>query len=227
MAEIKIISSPDEKNPFLIIYKPSGLPSAPLKEGDESALTQALKLFPEIKNVKGKKSVEYGLLHRIDTATRGLLFIACTQECFDNMELQQKEGKFIKYYRAGIENKEGINKTFTLRSKFRTYGEKGREVRPVFENASAADLKKCGNKFYETEITIEGEIAFCKIREGFRHQVRAHLAFSGYPIKGDKIYNKNCGENDVFEFEAWGFEFNHPLTGKKVIVTLPEDKQKK
>ena len=84
MDKIKIIFEPDKNKPFLVIYKPKNLPSAPLNKNDKNnALSQAIQIFPEIQNVTGKKQIEYGLLHRLDTATDGLLLICTTQECYD------------------------------------------------------------------------------------------------------------------------------------------------
>ena len=92
MDKIKIIFEPDKNKPFLVIYKPKNLPSAPLNENDKNnALSQAIQLFPEIQNVIGKKQIEYGLLHRLDTATDGLLLICTTQECYDFLFEQQKK----------------------------------------------------------------------------------------------------------------------------------------
>ena len=93
---IEIIHAPTDSKPFLVIYKPKGLASAPLVEGDtENALAQAIEKFPEICGVHGKKKIEYGLLHRLDTATDGLMVIATTQECYDFLTEEQREGRFI------------------------------------------------------------------------------------------------------------------------------------
>ncbi len=101
MTGIRIISEPSEKKPFCIIYKDSGLPSCPiLNEDKNNALSKAIELFPELKNVNGKKTVEYGLVHRIDTETSGLLLIAATQEFYDLILEEQKNGGFIKHYSA-------------------------------------------------------------------------------------------------------------------------------
>ena len=84
ICSIKIISQPSNENPFVIIYKPKNIPSAPLTIDDNNnALSMALHFFPEIKNVVGKKQIEYGLIHRIDTSTDGLLLIATTQQAYD------------------------------------------------------------------------------------------------------------------------------------------------
>ena len=77
--QIQIAIAPSKENPFVVIKKPRGLPSAPLFEGDECAFMQAAKLYPYLLEVSGKKAIEHGLVHRIDTETEGLLLIATTQ----------------------------------------------------------------------------------------------------------------------------------------------------
>lgn len=220
MAEIKIIHEPSESEPYVVIYKPSGIPSAPLKEGDESALTQVLLKYPQLKAVKGKKEVEYGLLHRIDTVTSGLLLIASTQESYDNLTQQQKNGDFTKSYKATVEYSGPTeNKSFSVTSTFRPFGPKGAQVKPVFENSTTADKKKSGTKQYTTKIEINGHTAICTIKEGYRHQVRAHLSYSGYPIAGDKLYNPTTKTEEMF-FEACRFDFINPFNGEKVWYSV-------
>uniref|UniRef100_UPI0025FB27F0 pseudouridine synthase n=1 Tax=Treponema sp. TaxID=166 RepID=UPI0025FB27F0 len=171
--QIKIISSPSEENPFAVVYKPRGLASAPLAPGDDSAFTQAAVLFPALKEVRGLKSVEGGLLHRIDTLTDGLLLIASDQKSYDFFMTEQKEGRFVKEYTALCHHSHllpegfpsfsdsGISLTLgsevTIKSCFRPFGRKGACVRPVVNslNAGRAALKKAGSREYFTDILIQ------------------------------------------------------------------------
>ena len=98
-----VLHEPSDSSPFLVVFKPAGIPSAPLFEGDESILTESIKLFPEISLVHGKKEVEHGLIHRIDTETSGLVLIASSQKSFDSLIQSQKDGKFEKWYRAKVD----------------------------------------------------------------------------------------------------------------------------
>ncbi len=236
--KIKVIHSPTESEPFAILDKPRGLPSAPLKEGDQSALTWALQNFPEIKNVAGKKTVEYGLVHRIDTETRGLLLIACSQAFYDEIITEQTNGRFIKSYVAecreikeeslpegftnvscdiknllgGIKNHTAGRITLALTSRFRPFGLKNREVRPVSESSGKAALKKASEKKYSTKIFLErtedGTVkATCTIAEGYRHQVRCHLAWIGFPVKNDGLYDPHASDGEEFSFTAVSLEF--------------------
>ena len=231
---IEIIHSPTNEKPFLVIYKPKGLPSAPLFADDfENAFSQAAKLFPELLKVNGKKEIEHGLLHRLDTATDGLMVIAANQECYDFLSNEQKEGRFVKTYSAECEiipdNAEKLGgfppdlpALPSAVSYFRAYGEGRKEVRPVTEKSGKAALSKLGkSKLYTTEIEIKKisenkAHAVCRITEGYRHQVRCHLAWAGYPVCGDSLYNSNCSkvsedkknaENLLFSATAISFEY--------------------
>lgn len=181
---IRIIFEPNQQNQFVIIYKPKGIPSAPLTCNEtNSALNFAIDLFPEIKNVCGKKQIEYGLIHRIDTATDGLLLIATTQNAYDYFIEQQAQNKFIKYYKAecdfikNIQNKmkgfpicENFSKVENFinndspylkqiqiiqQSYFRFFEEGRKQVRPVIQNDKTAALEKASKKIYKTNIVIK------------------------------------------------------------------------
>ena len=237
--KIEIVHKPTSEKPFLVIYKPKGLASAPLVEGDtENALAQAVEMFPAITQVHGKKEIEYGLLHRLDTLTDGLMVIAVSQECYDFLSEEQSEGRFVKYYSAECdilpENAKMLGgfppdtqqntSKITAISYFRPFGEGRKEVRPVTQNSGKAALAKLGKqKLYTTEITITKKdnktaLAECRITEGYRHQVRCHLAWAGYPVKGDTLYNSNCKENDsdikkaenILKFSATKISFEYP-----------------
>ena len=58
----------------IVALKPGGMPSVPIKEGEtDNALYHVAQDYPEILNIQGKKAIEGGVLHRLDTATTGLL----------------------------------------------------------------------------------------------------------------------------------------------------------
>jgi 23S rRNA pseudouridine1911/1915/1917 synthase len=247
---IKLLHAPDEKDPFIVIDKPAGLPSAPLKETDrENALYQTAQLFPQILLIKGLKPIEYGLIHRIDTVTRGLLIIAADQHCFNTLIAAQKNGFFIKTYKAvcSIENNYFIKlpgwpapeqdylpdilsgKNVLIKSYFRPYGIRSSEVRPVNKNSSISAIQKAGSRLYCTKVQLntdgksydEKKISvICSITAGYRHQVRCHLAWIGLPVCGDTLYNPEDTESRIFCFEATGIEFPHPITGVKTAFQL-------
>jgi len=190
----------EENTDFIIVYKPANLATAPLKNDKKFTLTsEVAKKYPEIMAVNGFSPWEGGTVHRLDTATQGLVLIARTQTFFDFIQDQQKQGNFIKEYTANIQHSlpEGESwpacpytvdmKQFCMTSYFRAYGKHRAQVRP----ALSINGKKVSTSSYSTMINvISPDVINCQISLGFRHQIRCHLAWLSCPIKGDSLYNK-------------------------------------
>lgn len=226
---ISIIHEPTETEPFLVADKPAGLPTAPLHDDDDSALTQAVALFPQIAAVTGKKAVEKGLVHRIDTATRGLVLVAATDAWYDFLADAQRRGNFRKWYRATVDAipdaasrlggfpappvrfMPAAGATVTVQSSFRNYGTHHHAVRPVNRQSGRAAQKKSVGAVYRTTITAQDEQnVICTITAGYRHQVRCHLAWIGLPVQNDPLYNPACtdgGTAGKLAFTAYKIAF--------------------
>ncbi|MCH5291397.1 MAG: RNA pseudouridine synthase [Treponema sp.] len=235
---IEVIHEPRHDAPFLVLKKPSGLPSAPLAPGEDSAITQAVRLFPQLSCVRGKKDFEYGLLHRLDTDTAGLLLVAETDEAYRALCGQQSCNRFYKTYRAscvavprlssmlpGFPGPPSVlesplhGKPVTVRSRFRPFGPKGASVRPVVPQSGRAALKKSGAEEYATRIVFLGNgTVRCQIARGARHQVRCHLAWLGFPVQGDRLYNPFFVEGERLQFFATELSFENPYDGKPFTV---------
>lgn len=241
--KIEFLNTPSKENQFLVISKPSGLPTAPLSAQDtNNALYLAAQTFPEILNVNGKKEIEHGLIHRIDTVTEGLILIATTQDAYENFINQQKNNNFIKYYTAVCQKnqnkKEGFpdfpqpnifcQNEFQIQSYFRYFGQGRKEVRPVpIENLNKTQQKKVeGTSIYTTNVKIISQEndtlkVECNITKGFKHQVRCHLCWANLPIKNDPTYNKNANPSEQIAFYASKLQFLHPVTNQ--IITFQKD----
>lgn len=242
----EIIHYCTDEEPYFVINKKRKIPSAPLFKNDYSAYTELQKQFPFLDEVHGKKEIEHGLIHRIDNETEGLILIASQQNFYDEMIYLQNENLFVKKYTALCEpflytpdSKEfpklelDVKKAFESKekilvsSKFRPYGTGNTSVRPVNEFSGKAALKKCSKKNYSTQIEFGNIIQFngkklievhCSISQGYRHQVRCHLAWLGLPVYGDRLYNLLSNENDPFCFTASSFEFPFKSETKKYNI---------
>ena len=195
-----------ETDDFIIAVKGSSLPSAPLKGGQRSVMDILADEKPYLKEVQGRSDNEFGLLHRIDNDTRGLLLIAKTQAFYDYIQETNGSGSFVKTYTAYSKNFPGADSykrqtfPFEVKSRFRSFGKNGAAVKPVFEDSGRASQKKAGNREYTTEILSVSpflETPACykieaAISAGFRHQVRAHLASLNCPVFDDRIYGADA-----------------------------------
>lgn len=249
MNDIRIVAK--TKN-YVVIHKPNNLATCSIKiDEEDNALKKVLDLYPECKQVVSVfKSIEYGLIHRIDTVTEGLILIACNQTSYDFLIQEQKNNKIVKTYTALcsktnligsiqdgypespiISNSIREGDIFVVSSSFRHYGKGHKEVRPVlnYDQYSASKKtyaqKKSSNKVYQTKIIIDKIIndkvlVICEITNGFRHQVRSHLTWCGLPIIGDSIYSQI--QNERILFYASSLSFVNPETKKKEIYSIEE-----
>jgi 23S rRNA pseudouridine1911/1915/1917 synthase len=164
--------------------------------------------FPEVKAVCGRQPWEYGVLHRLDFETRGLVLIAKTQYAFDALMRGQEQGLFVKTYSAesaGQTHGRGpgfplcpysaIRPPCVIESAFRAFGQGRVSVRPALKPfPKNKDTALDRGAYYKTEILEKAEeagraVVFrIHLKRGFRHQIRCHLAWLGYPLLNDSLY---------------------------------------
>jgi 23S rRNA pseudouridine1911/1915/1917 synthase len=197
-----------ETKDYLVVFKNSSVPSS-VGKSPNSCFELVAKDFPEVAEIKGKNENDGGLVHRLDTDTAGIILFARNQDFYEKIMEAQSKNQFEKTYTAYCGTTSFLKNTSdlvgkTISSYFRSFGEKGASVKPIFnpETETKANRKKCGNKIYSTKIWSIQDFAEnddkkllkvkCKIFSGFRHQVRSHLASQNLPVFGDKIYNENC-----------------------------------
>jgi len=210
-----VFGNPD----FIIADKPHGIPTVPLKgqDIDGTLLGLAAEECPDIFSVKGRNQWECGAVHRLDTATSGLVIFARTQDAYEHLMEIQKNDLLEKTYEARVVHDDRLmgfdppafrlGATFTIMSYFRSYGPKSKEVRPV------QDIKRADTPvLYTTFVTYAGQDTLhCTITRGFRHQIRAHLAWAGLPIDGDPLYGP-CASPDI-PLALDCFKVGFPLDG--------------
>ena len=213
-----------ENKDLLVFYKPAGLPTVPLKNGEgDTLLSECALSYPEILSPWGRNSWEGSIIHRLDTPTSGLVLSPRNKEFYDYLSFLQSEDKILKTYRAEVsemeEKMEGFEScpySFSedgyvkIVSSFRPYGPKGASVRPLLKR------RKGDERQYETEVRrVDENNVECVIKRGFRHQIRCHLSWLGLPIIGDQRYGGK--ENPILMLEAVKVSFPS-LDGKGDIV---------
>jgi 23S rRNA pseudouridine1911/1915/1917 synthase len=253
----------DLQSDYLVAYKPPRMHSVFLKkqessEGREETLFDwCSRFYPEVAGVKGRNPWEGGIVHRLDYETEGLVLFARTQTALDSFLTQQQEGKFSKIYAAlsgGVHAAlpgypprpltPSPDSPVIIESGFRPYGPGRKAVRPVI-NPSPEKNYRTGILSMEDH---EGVTLFeVWIQRGFRHQIRCHLAWLGYPLVNDPLYGgitsgvyeplngigrdqtRNKPSNDggypreqmFLALRAQGISFNDPLSGEHRKYTLP------
>ncbi|MCL2094354.1 MAG: pseudouridine synthase [Treponema sp.] len=221
-----------QEDDFLVLYKPPRMHSAPLGESAECLLSWCAGHYPEVGRLGGRSPGEGGLIHRLDYETQGLLLVARTPGGMEALLSQQREGRFMKEYRALCGTMELGPETAALEgfpappewaasgkivSAFRAYGRGRRAVRPLPE----------GRELYKTEIIDRIDLDLStfsytlRLTRGFRHQVRCHLAWIGRPILNDPLYGGRNEGRGLLGLRATALEFTHPQGAQSLRYEIP------
>lgn len=231
-----------EDESLLVIDKPPNLPVHPAGSYFFNTLLVHLRTRAQLaRGAQGplelKAERELYLVHRIDKETSGVLVLAKTREVCAGLTAQFAERRTEKTYLAVVKGlppsefevdlpmKRDPDSLIKLKMKPTTLEDGGYSAFTRFKR-----IKQAG-RFALLE---------CYPRTGRQHQIRVHLAASGYPIVGDKLYG--IPEREAFRFyerrnlspealaelilprhalHAHRLAFEHPLTGKRLEYSAP------
>lgn len=177
-ARVEVLHEDDE---LLVLAKPSGMPTGPLRPGELGTLLGvAVGLAPAVADAG--PPLEGGMVHRLDRDTSGVVVFAKTQarraalrEAFRRHEIEKRYLAIAQGGLAGPVVVVGAISTAEDRRRVRVNLGHGLPARTAF-----AVKKSTGPDRW---VLIEAVTC-----TGRRHQVRAHLACLGMPIVGDVAY---------------------------------------
>jgi 23S rRNA pseudouridine1911/1915/1917 synthase len=218
----------EETDDFAVVFKPPKMHSAPLKKKDGGTLFEWYS---------SQSPHVFDLMHRLDFETHGLVLFAKNQKSFDFFKNLQETGGFIKEYSAVCASSVPADSIYTegyppppvfpdfspssespviIGSYFRPYGHGRKLVRPVTEFKKKREIAADRGGFYRTEITgINENIFTLRIKRGFRHQIRCHLCWIGFPILNDPLYAPSLSNNQFLTLRAHALFFTDPSNKSK------------
>jgi 23S rRNA pseudouridine1911/1915/1917 synthase len=199
-----------EDDHLVIVDKPAGVPSHPLREDEIGTVASALVArYPEMALV-GYAAREPGILHRLDTDTSGLMMAARDEETFERLRADLRAMRIDKRYRALVEGE--ISPREIDRPISPMPGDSRRVRVGDHEGARPAHTEivavRAYGRFHEIEVCA---------RAATRHQIRVHLASIGRPLAGDVLYGGPVIPGLTRHFlHASEIRLVHPVSGGKM-----------
>lgn len=210
---------------FVIVDKPAGLPTHPLRAHERGTVANALVArYPEMQGV-GYALREPGILHRLDNDTSGVLLAARSPVAFDRLRELLREGEIDKRYQALVVG--ALEAPLVIDFPIAPHPSDPRRVHACLEPADRRmPVARAARTHVETALGI-GEDTLVEVRAtvAVRHQIRAHLAAVGHPLVGDWLYGGPTDRLGRHFLHASRISFDDPFTGEPVSVEsrLPED----
>ena len=168
------------------------------------------------------------LVHRLDRETSGLLLLAKKRSALTNLHEQMRDGHTDKRYLTAVHG-DWTNKRQHVKLPLHKYTTADGERRVVvqaggMESHTIFNLKRKWQEF----ALLEAEL-----KTGRTHQIRVHLASSGFPILGDDKYgdfpfNKALQKGTATRgalkrmfLHAHQITFTHPDSGQQITLRAP------
>jgi 23S rRNA pseudouridine1911/1915/1917 synthase len=183
--EFKIIY---EDGDILAIDKPPDLVVFPEDKNktEKTLIDWLLEKFPGLERVG--QAPRYGVVHRLDKDTSGILLVAKNNQSLFFFQNQFEERKVIKKYTAlvvGTVNKDsGTIQTLLGRSP------KNRLKQKVYlpNEPGGGERREAITEYKVLERLDKYALVEVSPKTGRKHQIRVHLSYLGYPIAGDELY---------------------------------------
>jgi 23S rRNA pseudouridine1911/1915/1917 synthase len=201
-----------------------------LRPGDGATLAAALVArFPECAQASPDPR-EGGLGHRLDVGTSGVLLAARHRETWYRLREALAGPLCEKTYLAEIR---GVFPEADARlGELVLPGPKPASfviTAPIGRQGRRSDRVKVASGRQplpaRTEVTLleRGDavaLVEARLQRGRAHQVRAHLAHLGVPVRGDSIYGE-AEEETGLRLHAWRVSLAHPTTGQLLRIEAP------
>ncbi|MEK7080643.1 MAG: RNA pseudouridine synthase [Patescibacteria group bacterium] len=174
--DIKIIY---EDNDLLVVDKPAGIIVIP------ELIDELIKKYPSLADIGDPP--RYGIVHRLDKDTSGILLVAKTSESLIFLQNQfisrEVEKKYVCLVEGVIKEDKGEIKTLIARSQ----GDKRKQnAYPL--NETGPGKREAITEYKVLEKFKDYTLLEVKIKTGRKHQIRCHLSYIHHPIAGDKMY---------------------------------------
>ncbi len=214
-----------ENEHVLVVDKPAGQPTAPLRADEKGTLANALVgKYAELASI-GYSPREPGIVHRLDTETSGLVIVARTATAFEALKEALQAERIVKEYLL-VCAADGLPDEGTIEYPIANHPKDKKRVYPCIH---PRDVMRYAPRPAFTRYSVlrrEGNWALVQASasRAIRHQLRAHFAAIEHPLAGDVLYGGEAITSlDRHALHASRVAFDDPTLGFDVTSPLPND----
>ncbi|MFN8790861.1 MAG: pseudouridine synthase [Bdellovibrionales bacterium] len=199
-----------ESDDLFVLDKPAGLPCHPtVDNAQENLLKAAQDQFHQ----------SLYLTHRLDVPTSGLLVLAKSAKAQAQFHEVLKQRLIQKIYEAEVEPpgpELGLYEHHMVKSRYA----------PKVMQAKPSELTQvCQLRVLDKQSLGLSELLRLELLTGRTHQIRAQLAFLGFPILGDEMYRNPSDQKPAEEkFYLRCVELHFPWKSETVHLKIPGGK---
>lgn len=205
-----------EDEDLLLINKASGMVVHPAPGHYNGTLVNALLYYLK------KSATNYlrpGIVHRLDKDTSGVMIVAKNEKIHEILSEMIKNKQVERKYLALVD---GVipNDSGTIDVPI------GRDVNNR-QKMAATDInsKNAITHFKVLKRYQKNTLIECTLDTGRTHQIRVHMAYIGYPVHNDPLYNKKKATDFGQMLHSKSIRFIHPITQQEIYfeVEAPEE----
>ncbi|MBT8213625.1 MAG: RluA family pseudouridine synthase, partial [Acidimicrobiia bacterium] len=200
----------------IVVDKPAGIvvhPGAGHATG--TLLAGLIHRFPDL--VEMGEERRYGLVHRLDRDTSGLLIVARTPAAFDRLTAALAQRSIGREYEALIHGHLEAA-TATVDAPI------GRDPHRPTRMAVRSDGRPSRTHFARRADWSDVSLVDVRLETGRTHQIRVHAASIGHPVVGDGHYDgrrKTSVSSPRSFLHARRISFVHPTSGDPIELEAP------
>ena len=206
-----------EDSELIVVDKPAGLVVHPGSGHNRPTLAAGLlHRYPELEGVGAVG--RWGLIHRLDRDTSGVLVVGRTASSFERLNSDMARRRIRRLYNALVHGT-FATPTGTIDAPI------GRDPDRPTRRAIVPGGKPAVTHYEVVEEVTPADVSLLEValQTGRTHQIRVHLTAIDHPIVGDRVYSslKKAVESPRIFLHAYEVSLRHPATEEELTFTSP------